>query len=56
MNREPLVHPALLWEGEGRIRCLTCERRCLLATGESGWCRTRTNRQGVLHTLTYGAI
>jgi pyruvate formate lyase activating enzyme len=40
----------------GKLRCLTCERRCLLADGQVGWCRTRENHAGTLYTLTYGAI
>ncbi len=38
------------------MRCLTCERRCLLGTGASGWCRTRSNVDGKLVTLTYGHV
>lgn len=57
-NPDALVR-ALLQEplGEGPsspIRCLTCERRCVVASGETGWCRTRCNREGVLYTLIYG--
>ncbi len=51
------VWPALLQEKVGeRVRCLTCERRCLLRPGDLGWCRTRRNDGGTLVTLTYGAI
>jgi len=53
----PFVHEALLQEPVGgKVRCLTCERRCLLAEGEVGWCRTRENRSGRLVTLTYGML
>jgi len=38
------------------VRCLTCERRCLLGSGALGWCRTRTNVDGRLVTLTYGNV
>ena len=59
-NREPgsaCVRPALLQEPAGeRVRCLTCERRCLLKPGDLGWCRTRRNDEGTLVTLAYGAI
>lgn len=56
-ERWPTTHPALLWEATGeRLRCLTCERRCLLGPGDLGWCRTRCNDGGMLVTLTYGAI
>ncbi|MGD8752943.1 MAG: AmmeMemoRadiSam system radical SAM enzyme [Anaerolineales bacterium] len=41
---------------DGKIRCLVCERRCLLVAGGKGWCRTRENRAGTIYTLTYGAI
>jgi pyruvate formate lyase activating enzyme len=51
------VRPALLQERDGRyVLCLTCERRCRLVEGGTGWCRTRQNMGGRLHTLTYGAI
>ncbi len=38
------------------IRCLTCERRCEIAPGGLGWCRTRRHQDGRLVTLIYGAI
>jgi len=53
----PFIHKALLQEAvNDKARCLTCERRCELADGQVGWCRTRQNRDGTLHTLIYGAI
>lgn len=55
--RSPFVHEAKLHEpANGELRCLTCERHCLLADGQLGWCRTRENRGGTLYTLTYGAL
>lgn len=51
VRRARLQQPA-----EGAVRCLTCERRCLIAEGERGWCGTRENRDGTLYTLIYGAI
>ncbi len=36
--------------------CLTCERRCRLVEGGTGWCRTRRNLGGTLYTLTYGSL
>lgn len=61
MHDDPFIHGALLQEplgdpAQGRAGCLTCERRCLLADGQTGWCRTRQNHAGVLYTLTYGAV
>ncbi len=53
----PFIREARLQEPvDGKVRCLTCERRCELADGQTGWCRTRQNRGGTLYTLTYGAV
>jgi pyruvate formate lyase activating enzyme len=53
----PFIRKALLQEAaEGKVRCLTCERRCLLADGQVGWCRTRQNRDGTIYTLIYGLV
>ena len=53
----PFVREALLQERSGdRMRCLTCERRCLLKPGETGWCRTRANQDGTQVTLIYGNV
>ena len=54
---DPSVHDSLLQErSDDKVRCLTCERRCLLGRGASGWCRTRSNVDGKLVTLTYGNV
>lgn len=51
------VREALLQEPVGRrIRCLTCERRCELIPGGTGWCQTRQHLDGKLTTLVYGAV
>jgi pyruvate formate lyase activating enzyme len=55
----PFIHTARLQEpaDDGhKVHCLTCERRCLLADGQVGWCRTRQNRNGMLYTLIYGLV
>ncbi len=57
MGTGRFVRPALLQRAEGRhVICLTCERRCRLVRGGTGWCRTRRNVEGTLHTLIYGAV
>ncbi len=55
---EPWVREGLLQEKlpGGKARCLTCARRCLLAEGEKGFCKTRENRGGKIFTLTYGLL
>jgi len=53
----PFIREARLQERtDGKVRCLTCERRCLLADGQLGWCRTRQNRDGAIYTLICGLI
>ena len=55
--RDQCVRPGLLQQREGRWTvCLTCERRCRLVEGGTGWCRTRRNIAGTVHTLTYGWV
>ena len=51
-------HAALLTEplSRGRVRCLTCIRRCVIPPGERGWCHTRENREGRLYSLIYGRV
>jgi pyruvate formate lyase activating enzyme len=36
------------------VQCLLCPRKCLIRTGERGFCRNRENREGILSTLVYG--
>jgi pyruvate formate lyase activating enzyme len=51
------IQPTLVQEPvDGAVRCLTCERRCLMRDGERGWCRTRENRGGTPCALTCGAV
>ncbi len=55
--RDPFIREALLQEkAADKVRCLTCERRCLLTEGASGWCRTRRNVGGKITTLIYGNV
>jgi len=55
---QPHAHPALLAEplSDGRVRCHTCLRRCVIAPGRRGWCLTRENRDGRLVSLIYGRV
>ena len=54
----PCVREALLYEVyPGRVvRCGTCERRCEIREGQRGFCGSRMNIDGKLHTLTYGDL
>jgi len=57
MVKDPRVKEALLYERlDGSVRCVTCERRCVVEPGETGFCGTRKNIDGRLNTLVYGDI
>jgi pyruvate formate lyase activating enzyme len=53
MEKEAYLYSNL--EGN-RVRCITCQRRCIIAEEKKGWCRTRINRNSKLYSLTYGEI
>jgi pyruvate formate lyase activating enzyme len=52
------VREALLYEGlsKDKVRCILCERRCVIAPGQRGVCKTRVNIGGKLYTLVYGDV
>ncbi|MFX0001252.1 MAG: AmmeMemoRadiSam system radical SAM enzyme [Candidatus Hodarchaeota archaeon] len=37
-------------------QCLTCERKCKILNGNSGFCQTRVNKEGEIFTIVYGFI
>ncbi len=39
-----------------KVRCGVCQRRCIIADGKVGYCKTRINRAGKLYTTIYGVI
>ena len=41
---------------EGRLQCRVCQRRCVLADGETGFCRVRIHRAQRIVPLTYGRV
>lgn len=54
----PTVHEAFLYQklkGDN-VTCSLCERRCLIAPGLKGFCKTRMNIEGKLYTLVYGDL
>jgi pyruvate formate lyase activating enzyme len=52
------MHRALLSEPLARrhVRCGVCQRRCDVAPGKTGYCKTRKNVDGVLYSLIYGCV
>lgn len=53
-----MMREALLYEKlpDNRVRCHTCQRRCIIPEGERGWCKTRIHTGGVISTLVYGEV
>lgn len=41
---------------QNRVRCKLCPRGCTLKEGQKGFCLTRQNVGGDLHTLVYGKV
>ncbi len=58
MTQEKHVKEALLYDklAKKKVRCNTCNRRCIIAPNKLGFCKTRENRNGKLYTLEYGLI
>lgn len=54
----PTVKKASLQEpfSKNKVRCLLCERKCVVIEGKRGFCETRENVKGELYTLVYGDI
>ena len=52
------VREAILYEKlkNDKVRCLLCERRCVISPGAKGYCKTRINVGGRLYTLVYGDL
>lgn len=38
------------------VKCLACQRYCLISEGQVGFCKTRLNKNDKLYTLTYGIL
>ena len=55
---EAFAREARLYErvGEGAVRCLICERGCVLEDGATGICRNYVNDDGKLLHLGYGLL
>ncbi len=53
MKKETILYEKL---GNKTVRCNTCQRRCVVQEGETGWCMTRINEGGALYSLIYGEV
>lgn len=52
------MREAMLYEplSDDRVQCHLCAHHCAIAPGGKGICQVRENRDGMLHTLVYGAL
>ena len=52
------MHKALLTKllEDLHVQCQVCQRRCRIEPGKSGFCKTRKNANGELHSLIYGRV
>ncbi|GAB4318498.1 MAG: AmmeMemoRadiSam system radical SAM enzyme [Promethearchaeota archaeon] len=53
-----VLKEAYLYEklDDGKARCNVCPRRCVIAPGKRGFCRTRKNVDGKIYSLVYGML
>lgn len=56
--KEAILYERLSTNGKtnGKVKCKVCQRRCEIAIGKKGFCRTRLNIDGTLFSLIYGII
>ncbi|MEM2289911.1 MAG: AmmeMemoRadiSam system radical SAM enzyme [Candidatus Hadarchaeales archaeon] len=48
---------ASFWrKSDSEIVCVLCPRNCRIAPGKTGFCGARRNEDGILYTLSYGAV
>jgi len=54
----PNVRESVLYKklADSKVQCNLCERRCYIASGDKGFCKTRINIEGKLYTLVYGIL
>ncbi len=57
LQKTERLREARWWEAEpgGRVHCYLCPRHCHIHPGQAGFCFIRTNQDGRLYSLGYGA-
>jgi len=52
------MHRSLLFKQlkDKVTQCQICQRRCTIAPGKTGFCKTRKSMEGELYSLTYGKV
>jgi pyruvate formate lyase activating enzyme len=53
-----MLKEAMFYEklDEGKVRCNLCNHRCKIASGKTGICGVRENRDGTLYSLIYNTV
>lgn len=49
----------MFWEShgeDGKVQCLLCPQKCIIAGGRTGFCRVRRNDGGILYSLNYSRV
>jgi len=54
----PVVRESIFYRriSGDKVECALCERRCIISSGEYGFCKTRLNINGKLYTVVYGFL
>lgn len=52
------MHEALLYQKlkNKSVRCLTCQKKCVVENNNQGFCQTRINKNGRLYSSIYGIV
>ncbi|MFA5231227.1 MAG: AmmeMemoRadiSam system radical SAM enzyme [Candidatus Omnitrophota bacterium] len=52
---QAVLHPASYWKvfKDSSVQCLLCPRKCVIASGQRGFCTVRMNKGGKLYSLGY---
>lgn len=55
---ESRFHKGILYEKleNGRVRCGVCQRKCVMAEGQAGFCQTRVDKGGDVYSTIYGIV
>ncbi|MHA1276045.1 MAG: AmmeMemoRadiSam system radical SAM enzyme [Candidatus Helarchaeota archaeon] len=58
VESNPYIKESLFYKPleRNQVQCGNCERRCIIEERGLGFCKTKTNLQGILYCLTYGNI
>lgn len=53
MKKETVLYEKL---ADDKVRCMVCQKKCVIPESRTGWCKTRVNEAGRLYSLIYGEV